>query len=126
MSLATLLNDYEDEITCDMAETYHIYDIASHDPLYIATLVLGLEGNSRLQKKIAGLKVDQGTLLIASCLDRLSMLLWTKTKDAEKGRNRPQSIATTLMDKKEEGGGLKKFNSPYEFEKERQRILKGA
>ena len=52
--------------------------------------------------KIAGMKADQDTLLLAAAVDRLSLLMWAKTKDGQKGRNPPKSIFDELTSRPED------------------------
>ena len=63
----------------------------------VATLAAGLRDDSRIKIKMSGAKVPQNTLLLALIADRLSLLWWAKTKDGEKGRNRPHSITAELL-----------------------------
>jgi len=53
----------------------------------------------------------------------LNLLLWTKTKDAEKGLNRPKPILSDLYYKESE---VSAFASGKEFEAERQRLIRQA
>ena len=87
----------EDALICDLAETYGIYDIRSLPVVTVATFSIGLKGDSRIMKKMSGMKVDNATLLQAAIFDRLSFLAWTKTKDAQHGLNRPESLVEKLM-----------------------------
>lgn len=87
----------EDALLCDLAETYGIFDIEAFKPLKIATFAIGLKGDSRIMLKMTGQNVDSKTILLASILDRLSFLAWTKTKDAQSGRNRPESVLNRLL-----------------------------
>ena len=59
-------------------------------------------------------------ILLSGILDRLSLLLWTKTKDAVKGHNKPKMLVDSFVQKQ-----VTAFNSREEFEKERIRILEG-
>lgn len=61
------------------------------------------------------------TILLASAVDRLSMIFWSKTKDGEKNRNRPESITMKLLDKKQERD-YEVFDSPEEFEEAMRKI----
>lgn len=75
--------------------------------------------------KFAGQKVNIDTLLLALTVDKLAMLYWTKTKDAEKGRNRPASLFEVLSGKeKEPEADLETFESIEEFEARRKEIIK--
>lgn len=117
---------YEDEITCDLAETYTIYDMYKHPPFFIATLVVGLRNDSRLKKKMADVDYTTIEILIANVLDRLNLLWWAKTTDAERNRNRPESIARKLLklDKTEDGQTVG-FRDSASFEEAWSQINKG-
>lgn len=88
----------EDALICDLAETYQIYDYRSLPPSVIATFSIGLRDNSRIKLKMSGNKYPLETILLASAVDKLSLLVWAKSKDAEKGRNRPHSIVESLLE----------------------------
>lgn len=86
----------EDALICDFAETYGIYSIYELPVLYVATLARGLRLDSRIMMKISGLKVDLKTLLLAHIVDNSAINAYLKTKDAEKGKNRPRSFVQLL------------------------------
>ena len=110
----------EDALICDFAETYHIYDMRQMPVLYIATLAMGLRHDSRIKMAIDGLKVDLKCLLLAHIADNTAINVYAKTKDAEKGRNRPKSLVRALtMDKSEIARG---FDSGDDFIKEWNRL----
>lgn len=73
----------------------------------------------------AGAKIKTDTMLLALTVDRLTALLWTKTKDAEKGRNKPKSIyeALTGINENKETDA-KTFSTAEEFYKYRNQIIK--
>ena len=81
---------------------------------------MGLRDNSRTKMKLNNQKVDNQTLMLASIIDRLNLLLWTKTKDAEKGMNRPKSVLESLYPQDSE---ISAFYSGKEFLEERARLL---
>lgn len=110
----------KDELICDLAETYHIFDYRTIRPSMLATLAVGLRENSRIKMKIIGEKIDINTQLLAAIVDRLSILIWQKTEDGHKGRNKPVSILESFNAKPKDNFG---FDSVDEFEKERKRIL---
>ena len=60
---------------------------------------------------------------MAAMVDKLSQLLWTKTKDAQHNRNRPKSILDLLENPPEKI--YKSFSSIEEFERKRAELLKG-
>ena len=69
--------------------------------------------------------VDNQTIFNALMVDYLALLAWSKTEDAQKNRNRPESIYEKLMNPVKEKP-TKGFNSAEEFEKARMQILKGG
>jgi len=112
----------ENALICDLAETYKIYNYRQLPPSTVAIFSIGLRDDSRIKMKISGAKVSPNILLLSGIIDRLNLLLWTKTKDAEKGRNKPKSILEHLY---KEESDVSAFASGKEFEKERQRIIEG-
>ncbi len=115
----------EDALICDLAETYGIYDYKALPATRVALFAVGLRPDSRVKMKLADMKYQLETLLMAAMVDRLSMLMWAKTKDAEHGTNRPDLITEKLL-----GAGSRtdilSFDTVEEFEKQRQRIRKGG
>ena len=113
----------ENALICDLAETYQIYNYRQLPPSQVAIFAVGLRDNSRIKVKLSGAKVPPDILLLAGIIDRLNLLLWAKTKDAEKGLNRPKPILNDLYHKESE---VSAFASGKEFEKERQRLIAQA
>ena len=124
MTLTGMLALDEDAFICDMAETYHIYDYKSVPCRLLGTLAAGLRDSSRIKQKMAGIISDPQTVLTASVLDALQLILWTKTEDGQNGKNRPKSVAKEFYVKE---APPKHENSltPQEYEAIRNRILKG-
>ena len=102
MILAGMIRTDESALICDLAETYGVTDWKALPLRTAAALASGLRENSRIRMKMSGIKVDQMTLLTAMIVDRLSLLVWSKTKDAEHGQNRPASIAAEILGAGEE------------------------
>lgn len=113
----------EHSLICDFAETYHVFDYKSLPVRLAATLAAGLREDSRIKLKLADMEVSPDTLLLATIADRLGILVWQKTKDAEKGRNRPKSIIESLKPKKSE---VSVFKTGEDFVKAREKLLKGG
>ena len=78
---------------CDLAETYGILDYRRVPARLLGTLLVGLRDDARIMQAYTGTKASAETILLAACLDTLKLLLWSKTEDATKGRNRPKPIA---------------------------------
>lgn len=114
-------------LICDLAETYHLFDLGSLPARTVAILACGLRDNSRIKMKIRDTSVSPEILLIAQAVDRLGILVWQNTKDARYGRNIPESITQRLLDPKEEPKyKYDSFDSPEEFEAARTRILESG
>lgn len=114
-----------DAWACDLAETYGILDYRSLPVSTLAVLSAGLREDSRIKMELEGAKQDLNTLLQAGIFDRLSTLVWAKTKDAEHGRNRPKSVVSTLLGtEKQHKEKPEGFSTPEEFEAKRKSLLK--
>ena len=111
----------EDALVCDLAETYHVYDWRSLPLRTAATLASGLGVTSRIKTKMGGLCVPLDVLIEAGIQDRLSLLVWAKTKDAQHGRNRPAMLTDELLDRKDEDS--LSFASGEDFERFRAGFL---
>lgn len=117
MTLAHLIVVGEDEIICDLAETYHILDYKALPISLVATLVLGLRNDSRIKLKISDSRLSLEEMLLALIADSLQYISWTKTKAAQKGKDRPKSILQKLVEKGQESNDdLMSFESPEEYE----------
>lgn len=120
-----MLKINEDALICDLAETYNILNYRSLPARLVATLSVGLRANSRIKLILSEQKTDEKTLLLASIVDRLSLLLWSKTRDCEKGRNKPSMIVDILLDKVKEKE-IKAFYTPNDFDEEYKRLSEGG
>lgn len=125
MALSTMIQTDEDALICDLAETYHIYDYRSLPLRLVATFSVGLRDDSRIMKKIRNEKVSPQILLIASAVDRLSLLVWAKTKNGQKGMNKPKMLVDQLIGNAQKED-IESFDSGDDFEKRKAQILGGA
>ena len=57
----------------------------------IATLAVGLRDNSRVMMAASDTKVSGEKLLLAAIVDYLAILVWTKTTDGQKNKNKPKN-----------------------------------
>ena len=87
----------------------------------MAILVYGLRENSRLKMKILNSKMETKIYLLAGILDRLTLLVYANTKDAQKGRNKPKMLLDTIEKSKD---NVSSFTSGEDFEKAKAKILK--
>ena len=125
MILAAMLERSEDSLICDMAETYHIYEMRSFRASYIATLAAGLREDSRVMMLFSGNKIRPSLLLQAASLDKLALLWWAETKDGQKNRNRPESVVESLTkENKQTEEPPIVFESAEEFNKTREEMIR--
>ena len=121
MSLALIVAECEDEMICDMAETYHVLDWRALRPSLAATLAIGLPESSRVMRKLRGDGMGLDTMLHAAILDQLRISNWLQTKDGLEGKNRPRSVLDALTGKPKKREV--RYMDPTEFEARRQAIM---
>ena len=112
MILSNLLADGEDEIICDLAETYHILNYQELPPDLVATLVIGLPDSSRIKKKYQKRKITLTEELLAMIVDSLHTYMWA-VKILKK---RPQSVYEILTAEPKEKDELQSFDTPEAYE----------
>ncbi len=116
----------EDDLICDLAETYQIYDYKQLPLKTVAVFSYGLRENSRIKMKMSQNNATFDTMLLAGINDRLSQLIWFKTEDGQKRKNRPQSIVDVLNGTiPSSGKSSLSFNSGKEFEERRNQLING-
>ena len=122
-----MIANYPDELTCDMAETYGIFDIKRVPARLLATLAVGLRDDSRVKRAKSSTKYDNKTILLARIADLLLWLKWSRTEDGVNGTNYP---GTPMIDYflGREAPKLEKdfmvFDSPEDFWAEMNRITR--
>lgn len=104
--------DGEDEIICDLAETYHILNYQELPPDLVATLVIGLPDSSRIKRKYQNRKLTLDQELLAMILDSLHTYMWA-VKILKK---RPKSVYQLLTADQPEKDELQSFDSPEDYE----------
>lgn len=123
-----MINLGEDELICDLAETYNLFipsftsekliDTQGREllPSLVATLACGLSGNSRIKRKISNRTLDLNETLLAIIADRLGIIAWQRSKDGYKNRNRPKSIFEMLVGQDKKKDELEIFESQESFD----------
>lgn len=86
-------------------------------------MVCGLRPSSRLMLKLSNAKAPVSEVLQAMLLDTANLLLWSKTKDAAHGRNKPEPIASRFFEENQHKEG---FANGEEFEKALRKIKERA
>ena len=125
MILAGMIRTDETALICDLAETYGILDYRALPLKTVAALSSGLRDDSRIKLKISGQKISSDIALLAAAVDRLSMLVWAKTKDGQKGRNKPDSILQKLMGGRQEEEDYMVFQTPEDFDAAWKKAING-
>ncbi|HFU6522659.1 MAG: DUF5361 domain-containing protein [Enterococcus hirae] len=120
-----MINLDEEALICDLAETYQIYDYRQLPVSKVAVFSCGLRENSRIKMKLNNQSVSFETLLLTGISDKLSVLLWSKTKDAEKGKNLPKMITDEFIPYTNERNKLDTsiFDSSEDFEQRRNELI---
>lgn len=108
---------------CDFAQTYHILDYRALPARQAALLACGLDGGSRIMRKLSGVDETPEVLLLAAIADAVRIIAWQNTKDGVKGRNQPESLLSRIC--KAQGSEESGFDSAEEFEAWRARMIGG-
>ena len=111
----------EPALECDFAETSHIYDYRELPPRRAALFAAGLPIDSRIKRELSGQKHPVETILLSHIADALQTLVWFKTKDGQRGTNRPKSILQEIMKDDEEK--YISFDSPQAYEAARKQAM---
>lgn len=114
MILADILEDSEDLLICDLAETYGIYDYKALPISLIATLAAGLRENSRVKMKASDQKLNYEQKLLALIFDALQIIAFKQGH--RKGAEKPKSLFKRLTETKRPKDELMSFNSASSFE----------
>ena len=118
-----MLSADETALVCDLAETYGIFEYRKYPPTTIAMLAAGLRDDARIKLKMNNMAYPLETMLMASAVDKLSLLLWAKTKDGASGRNRPKMLTDMLLEKPDQD--IVSFESSEAFEDAWRQIAGG-
>ena len=113
-----MLSADRDALICDLAEVYGIFDHRALPVSLLATLAVGLREDSRIKRKLSGMKLSRMEILTAAAVDRLSILLWMNSEDGRRGENRPASILGALMGEEPEENLVEGFETAEAFEAE--------
>jgi len=125
MVLANMIKTDEDALICVLAEYYNIYDYRSVPVQLVATLSVGLRDDSRIKMLLSKKNVSFERLMLAGIYDGIKMLVWSKTKDAAKNINHPESIVSVLVNGVKTSD-IERFESGEDFLRERNKILQGG
>lgn len=114
----------EDALICDLAETYGLYDYRILPPVKVAVFACGLKDGARIVRKLKDQKYSYSELMDAALIDRMNLLCWLHSKDAQHGTNRPESLVKKMLEPPKRHR-LTGENSVEDFMKWRQRFVEG-
>lgn len=114
----------EEELICDLAETYGIYDYEQLPPKTVAVLAIGLKDDSRIKMKLCGMKVPADTFLLAQIADAINTLVWMNSKDCRSVSKRPKSLVEALTGADKAKERPISFKTGAEFEAYRQALIR--
>ena len=119
-----MIEEGEDDLICDLAETYGIFNYKSLPVQLVAVFSYGLREDARIWKKLTEVRnVDRE--IMVSILDNLNWLVWAQTEDGAHNRNRPESLYKKMFGKDSEGASdIESYSSPEEYKQAWERIRK--
>ncbi len=103
-----------------MAETYGVYDYRALPLLTVATLAAGLRDTARVRIGNDRVLNIPDRVLQALIFDAVNFIAWSRTKDAEKGKNRPKSL---FDDRTKQTKKSEQFMTADEFEAKRKSLV---
>ena len=103
-----------------------MFDYEALPPRLAAALFYGLRDDARSKLRLAGIKAGVDRLLRAVIADRLGLLLWSRTEDAQHNRNRPASLVAQLTGDDGQRSDVRAFSDGAAFEAARAKILEGS
>lgn len=107
-----------DALECDLAETYHVFDMRKLDLLTAARLAAGLRDTSRIKQKISGRGLDLTSQILAIIFDALQIIIWQRSKEGtEKPESLYEKLTNTNEPKPESESDVVTFDSAEDFEK---------
>ena len=107
----------------DLAETYQIYDYRRVPGRLLGILTAGLGENTRIGKKVNGVRGTVSEVLLAQILDGVRWLCWAQTEDGKKGKHQPKSVASEFFVSEDKNKA--KATTIDDFEKIRGQIVGG-
>lgn len=108
----------EEELICDLAETYNIYDYRRLPAQQLAIFANGLKSDSRIMVKLSPYTVPIRDVLIASLIDEIRAFRYSFSKDAKTGSNAPEMLVRALQRNPEkQKSKVIAFDSSEDFEK---------
>lgn len=111
-----MINEDEDALICDLAETYHIYNYRSLPCKTVAAFSCGLRNDSRIKMILSGSSITLKEMLLAAIVDNTRLLAWLQSEDGVNGVNRPKSLLSKIMEVETDSDEIVSFDSGEEFD----------
>lgn len=116
----------EEELICDMAETYHVFNWRELPLKTAAILASGLPQDSRSRMKLSGQKLKTTESMLLALLDDLRTLTWAFLQaHSETKIPAPRSVLKQALEHDQQPKVLS-FRTPEEFELRRRQIIEGG
>lgn len=115
-----MLGTDRDAVVCDLAETYHLFDLYAVSLETLATLCAGLRDDSRIKMKMMDMRRIAPSFSLVHISDTLTML--THSLAAKEGTPMPE-LYSDIMTGKQKTKQSKGFYSIEEFEEARRRMI---
>lgn len=113
----------KEELICDFAEVYGIYNLFALQVEYVSILANGLGNDSRTKRKLTGQKLESGTFLLAGIFDKMNDLVYGMSDPSKRG-NPPKSILRKLLEDESEDDS-EVFDTPDDFRNAWHKIVGG-
>ena len=109
--------DHEDDLICDLAQTYGVHDWRTIPPANAAAMALGLPDDSRVKLKLSGQDFGFDRRLAMMIYDRLNWLKWSRSEACAKGVPPPLPLEVEIRQNMEqaEEQRLMGFDDPDEL-----------
>lgn len=114
-----MLGTDRDAVICDLAETYHLFDMDSVPLMTLATLCAGLPEDSRIKLHLNGVKRIPPSFTLVTIADTLTQFVY-----AFSGSDKTPTLYKDIMIGKQKKKS-NEFKSISDFEKARRKILNG-
>ena len=115
----------EEELICDLAETYNIYDYRILPAQQLAIFANGLKSDSRIMVKLSPYTIPLRDVLLASLIDEIRAFRYSFSKDAKAGSNLPEMLVRAFQRNPEkQKSKVMAFDSPADFEKRIEELRK--
>jgi len=111
-----MYSKYPEALTCDMAETYGIFDIKGVPARLLATLAVGLRDDSRVKMAASETTVKDELVLLACIADCVRWIQWSMTQAAADGAKPPKPLLNHYLGIEKEEKAAMGFRTPEEFE----------